>query len=276
MAQGFRWGLKKTHFSAYQLMTGHCCAIMTIFTPFLQTALIILTPLCVLSGAPAVYATNSDQLHRLLRMQCLITIFTYLNSLNVSLVSGFRPAMREQSLQLYMAPYHVMAVLRTFFLPRWLGGHSPGFIPTGTLQSKIYERDITKRAPLLLRLYHICIECGAWFHTLVGAGICFGLVYRFIQMRASKGFLTTLAWPSLTWLCVLEAMAKPLTYAVAPPDVLERHLLLEAKDGVRMKFTKLNNREMGWGWWKFDTAYLRTAITAYNFVVFWLYIFLKN
>ena len=267
MAQGFQWGLKKTQFSTYQLLTGHCCAIITIFAPFLQTGLIILTPFSVFFGIPAVYATGSEQLHGLLRLQYFITIFGYLNSLNVSLVSGFRPAMREQSLQLYMAPYHVMAVLRTFFVPTWLGGHGPGFTPTGTLQSKVYERDASKRAPLRLRLWHICIECGAWFHALVGVTVLLSLAYQIPRLKTDEGFVMTLAWPSLIWLYILESMMKPLAYAILPPDVPERRMLLEKKAGADARYPDRKNGQARWMWLGLDVGYLRTGIALYSLVL---------
>ena len=133
-----------------------------------------------------------------------------------------------------MSPYIALCLIRSFVLPKWLGGQAQAFKPTGSLKSKLNERDPQKRAPMWRRMWTIIVNYMAFFHV---GYVYFTLVavvmssYRCFLKLTTKDILICLVthalWPPLTFIIVCSSFWIPITYAIDPPSVPDREELLE-------------------------------------------------
>lgn len=97
-------------------------------------------------------------------MNAAAIVCNTINDYIVGLPAGYRQTQRDTAVSMWMAPYHAETVIWSFLLPKWLGGRTMAFKPTGSLGLAIHERDATRRAPLARRLKHVIWDCKAWVH----------------------------------------------------------------------------------------------------------------
>lgn len=160
---------------------------------------------------------------------------------------------------------YACAILRTFLLPRWLGGIAPNFAATGSLSKPVNERNAHHRTPLGQRLYHHVIQCGGWFHLTVIATILYGATIRAVHMiRESQGenesalayrdlwlaLITTVVWPPLRWFLYVLDLATPMLYMLSPPDIPDRDDMLASKDNEQARYPRQIFKETKWSWFQ--------------------------
>lgn len=63
-----------------------------------------------------------------------------------------------------MSPYIALCLIRSFMLPKWLGGQVQAFSPTGSLASAVNERDPLRKKKMARRLWAILISYMGIFH----------------------------------------------------------------------------------------------------------------
>merc|ERR1711939_1213520 len=143
-----------------------------------------------------------------------------------------------------MSPYISLSIIRSFILPKWLGGSIVAFKPTGSLGNALNERDPKNKKSMLRRLWAILFN------------------YIFV------GLITHAFWPPLTFLFLCSSLWTPVSYAIDPPMVPEREELLvrDQKTGVAHPTTESKKVAFGGqaAWFEF----LYTGSTIYTALVF--------
>ncbi|OTA69628.1 glycosyltransferase family 2 protein [Hypoxylon sp. EC38] len=194
---------------------------------------------------------SHNQTHRLetfprfVQVSCIASITHWLHDCGRGWVIGYRTAMRESGLQLYMAPYYVIAIIRSFVLPRSLGGTEPGFKATGSISDSLDERCASRRAPLCRRVKHTVFGCGVWVHVVL---IIYYMSYIVSHMRRIVRHAATthaahqngmeshsMLWMEAAWLAprllkVLATCLTPLRYMCFPPNDPARGELMGKRD----------------------------------------------
>jgi hypothetical protein len=133
--------------------------------------------------------------------------------------------------------------VRSFILPKRLGGRVSGFTASGSIPNTLNERSPAHRAPLSRRLKVVLLDCGAIFHLFFVLLCALGVVTRvrraILRYPGDRralwlDLLFTVAWPFPLWYHQVIACLIPLIYAIFPPDVPDRELCLDrdAKRGV--------------------------------------------
>ncbi|KAL0938148.1 Cellulose synthase 2 [Colletotrichum truncatum] len=216
----------------------------------MATLSLILAAVVSMTNADLVYWRDLAEMRMLLRIHCGIVVFRWLHDVHQAVLSGYRAAIWESAQYFYQAPYATVAWFRSFILPRSLGGKTTTFTPTGSIGNVYHERDPDRRAPLLKRLQHIIIGCGAWVHLLIvvlfgtGAYMRCSRVFRehSLVVHDEHGFeilcvrlLRKVAWPTHPWVPTALACFTPIKYALYPPQIPERHKLLgkRGRNGAR-------------------------------------------
>lgn len=161
--------------------------------------------------------------------------------------------------------------MRSYVLPKWLGGKLFTFIPTGTIPNELNERSKIRRSPLHHRLWSILISQGAIFHcvytlTCIAA---VGLICSRAVTHYSKDsidfqvyLLTHLGWLPLPWFFAAFACLTPLRYAIFPPDIPEREELLERDPHTGIAYPIKEARRVKWEfeWVGFQNLYIVAAV----------------
>ncbi|OLN89014.1 Cellulose synthase 2 [Colletotrichum chlorophyti] len=209
-----------------------------------------LMALVFMTGTDLVYWRDLDEMRTLLRVHCAVILLRWLQQVHQAVLAGYRHAVFMTCHIAYTAPYSTIAWLRTFILPKNLGGKMSTFTPTGSIGNTYHERDPGLRAPLIKRLRHIILDCGAWMHALFLVVLCFGAYLRFSRSTREYSasaqdehafkmlcirLLQKVAWPSHPWILTALACITPVQYAFFPPEVIERDKLLgkRGKNGAR-------------------------------------------
>jgi hypothetical protein len=169
-----------------------------------------------------------------------------------------------------MSPYISLSIVRSFFLPTWLGGKMQNFKPTGSIKDSLNERDPHTRAHLFRRLKVVLFNYYGFFHVIY-VYFCLSAISltsaRCVAENASLHnkllcLLTHAFWPPLAWVIIIGAFWIPVTYAIDPPSMPSRDQLLEVdpKTGVRRP-TEIAKR-IGWGYRdaKFEAGYDFTTL----------------
>jgi cellulose synthase/poly-beta-1,6-N-acetylglucosamine synthase-like glycosyltransferase len=216
-------------------------AFDVLFKIFLPIALLTI-PVVLSSGGQLVAFTSYSQLRWKIRL-CFISLM--LNRLNewISFIpSGYRLAQRDTVAQMWMAPFHGLAIIRGFFLPSWLGGKRLGFLSSGSVKSTLNERDQKSRAPLFWRLKVALWDYSLWMHlayaifllVAVFRSTIHGIVINDNAHSRLMYLFTHAFWPPMLWLLTLTASLVPIRYAVWPPNMPDREelLLRDSKTGV--------------------------------------------
>ena len=237
------WGDKIKHLTFAQRTSSFCYAVMSFFNIVLVLSLFAM-PVVLISGNRLVAYANDDQLRWLVRSCFAAFMCNRLSELALFLPSGYATGQRGSRAQIWMAPYIGLTIIRSFFLPTWLGGQAQAFKPSGSLKSDLNERDPVLRAPMYRRLRVILFNNLAYFHVSY-VYFCLTAVvlstYRCIAQNtdsvreAIECLLTHAFWPPLTWIIVVSAFWTPITYACDPPTMnsdRESYLVRDSKTGV--------------------------------------------
>jgi hypothetical protein len=177
-----------------------------------------------------------------------------------------------------MSPYISLCILRSFVLPKWLGGQTQAFKPTGSLSKGLNERDPALRKNLFRRMWSILVECFAVYHL---AFVYFTLVavvltsFRcFAKETSTKEILFCLVthafWPPLTFIFICSSLWTPIAYAIDPPSMPDREQLLERDPNTGVAHPTARSKKIAYGgedaYWELEYT-LTTAFTAFIFVV---------
>jgi cellulose synthase/poly-beta-1,6-N-acetylglucosamine synthase-like glycosyltransferase len=216
-------------------------AMDVLFKIFLPIALSSI-PVVLISGGQLVAFTSYTQLRWKTRLCFASLILRRLNEYISFIPSGYRLAHRDTVAQIWMAPFHGLAVIRGFLLPSRLGGQAMGFSSSGSIKSMINERDPKSRAPLFRRLKTVLWDYGLWVHLSYAVFLLLVILHSTFHGIISNGdfharlmYLFTHAfWPPMLWLLALTASLTPIRYAICPPDMPDREELLDrhSKAGI--------------------------------------------
>jgi len=183
---------------------------------------------------------------------------------------------------------YTVAYIKSFLLPRHMGGKPTAFTPTGTVADHVHERNVSRRQPLVRRLRYILLDCGAWFHTAISAALilsaCLIIRSRLIArnsdpLSAAAGqalvrgqwfqVLRTVAWPTSPWFPTTISCLMPLRYAIAPPTCPDREALMGKRDAGGARYPTPQARRGGsWAALDFQFVPLYTAFVAYVAALF--------
>jgi hypothetical protein len=237
----YLWGDKIKHMSTRARFTSCLIAALS-FYPILFTISLFSLPVILALGKPLVIFTNDDQFRWLIRSCFASVVSRRIMEFILYIPSGYHTGQRHSRYHIWVAPYLALCLFRAFILPKWLGGTTSAFKPTGSLGSAINERDAASRRGMHRRLWAILIQCMAIFHllfvyiTLSGAVTvtykCF--VVESGTVDTTRCLVTHAFWPPLTFLFLCSSFWTPIAYAINPPTVPEREELLnrDPKTGI--------------------------------------------
>jgi len=266
----------------FQRLSGFVYAILSLYNIFLLLSLFAL-PVVLISGHTLIAYANDTQLRWLVRA-CFAAILTNrICELTLFLPAGYVTGQRGSRSQIWISPYIALTIIRSFFLPKWLGGKAQSFKPSGSIKSKINERDAQHRAGLFRRLRVILFNYLAFFHVAY-VYFCLSAV-TLTTSRCLAGYgtirehlmclLTHAFWPPMAWVLVVSSFWIPVTYAIDPPACPPREELMErdAKNGVRRPKESAKKTALGVSEAIFEIEYcLTTAFTTLVFAAafFWV------
>ena len=151
---------------------------------------------------------------------------------------------------------HAVAIVRSFLLPRWLGGKLATFSSSGSIDSVINERDARTRAPLMRRVKAILWHGGVFIHVLyvcfcVGAATS-STVRAFTTTKDNWQdrlfyMLTHAAWPPLVWLVASVACTVPIKYALFPPTMPDHEGLMRTEMDTGVAYPSNSAKQAKWG-----------------------------
>jgi hypothetical protein len=171
---------------------------------------------------------------------------------------------------------HAEMEWRTLVLPKSLGGLSLGFTPTGSIKTPVQERSKEKRAPLVWRLRYALFDCGVWFHGLILTTVIVGLTYRVSQIfkhhdedlqdgrdwhETAIDLLRYVAWPNPAWLSVVLSCWIPLRYAIFPPDMPPRQVMMGNRDETGARYPLSVHKREKWSFWDSEYVPIYTAVS---------------
>lgn len=269
------WGEKVRQMTFAQRFSGFLYASLSMYT-ILLTISIFAIPIILIMGKPLVAFADDEQLRWLLRICFATTIINRLTEFALFLPAGYHTGQRGSRYQLWMSPYLALCIVRSFLLPKWLGGQTQAFKPTGSLGSALNERDARTRKGMFRRLFAILFNYMAWFHmafvylTLVGAVITsYKCISSFTDFKDIARCLVTHAFfPPLTFLFLCSSMWTPISYALDPPTMPDREELLvrDAKTEVAHPTRKAKKIAFGGQAAWFELEY--TATTLFTCLIF--------
>lgn len=285
-----------------QRFTGFVFTFGTLSTVF-ATASLLMFPIVLVSGFRLVAYADDDQLRWLLRLAFLSLFMNRINEFIAFAPAGYLFAWRGGLNTLWMAPCqsflspftkhlylthiyppltetcidHGVAIVRSFLLPRWLGGKFATFSSSGSIHSVINERDTRARAPLVRRIRAIGWNGGVFIHVLyvlftVGAA----------ATSTSRAFTTTphnyrdrlfymlthAGWPPLVWLVASTACFVPIKYALSPPAMPDREDLLHRDKVTGVAHPTEGAKRPRWGRTNILHEGFYAAVTIYTAVLF--------
>lgn len=227
------WGPKVRLMTTAQRFSGCLYACLSFYTITLTISLFAVPIILVMNKPLVAYATE-NQLRWLIRACFAATISNRLNEFVLFIPAGYHTGQRGSRYQLWMAPYIALCLVRSFILPKWLGGQTQAFKPTGSLKSSLNERDPQVRKNMFRRLFTILINYLAIFHMgyvyFTLAAVCYSS-FRCFYLRLSvisvfKCLITHAFWPPLTFVFLCSSMWTPISYAIEPPIMPDRKYLL--------------------------------------------------
>lgn len=257
-----------------QRLSGFVFTIDAFFKIFLIISVLTI-PVVLVSGGTLVAYANYDQLRWQIRLAFIVLCLTRLNEYVMFLPSGYRLAQRDNGAMLWMAPYHALTVIRSFVLPKWLGGKVMAFSSSGSIKDELNERDPAIRAPLWRRLKVIVWDCKAYLHLayilFTVAAVITSFVRAFDYPQASKILLYLLThafFPPMLWLICVIAFTVPIRYAIWPPSMPDREELLDRDPKTGIAHPKAHWKQQRWGKKSFAREFLYDGLTIYSAVIF--------
>ncbi|KAG0154379.1 hypothetical protein PDIDSM_1759 [Penicillium digitatum] len=203
------WGDAVRQMTFAQRFSGFLYATLSVYTLLLTISLFAI-PVILLWGKRLVAFATEEQLRWLIWACFAATISNRLCEMALFIPAGYHTGQRGSRYQLWMSPYIALCIVRSFFLPTWLGGQTQAFKPTGSLGSALNERDPKKSKNMFVRLRN------NGFRDII---LC---------------PFTHAFWPPLTFLFICTSLWTPVSYAIDPPKMPEREELLtrDPKTGV--------------------------------------------
>jgi hypothetical protein len=270
----FLWGKKIKKMTFYQRLSGFVFSMDALFKMFLLISMATI-PIVLASGGQLVAYTNTTQLRWQIRLCTISLILTMWNAWITYLPSGYRLGRQETSATLWMAPYHAITVIRSFLLPKWLGGKALSFKPSGSIKDDINERSALHRAPLFRRLKVILIDCGGFVHVafvifvLVAAILSSVRAFRLDEKWAILEYLLThVCWPPMLWIPMIHSCLIPLRYAIFPPSVPEREELLDRDSKTGVAHPKQEWKDQRWTKRHYVKEIIHWLVGLYTVVLF--------
>ncbi|KAH0837680.1 hypothetical protein AYO21_09247 [Fonsecaea monophora] len=265
-----------------QRLCGFVYTISSLFTVFLVASMFT-APLVLASGGKLVPYADNNQLRWLIRSAFLSMLLNRVNEMISFLPSGYRTGQRDTRALLWMSPFHAISVIRTFVLPKWLGGKVAVFTSSGSQKDQLNERDARLRAPLWRRLKVTIWDCQCYLHV---AYIVFILAAVGISLHANItnpqndtktkiliDVLTHAGWPPIIWMTCGLACWAPINYALFPPSVPDREELLDRDPVTGVAYPKESSKKTQTSWvaWIFEAQYtfLSVYMTAACVLSFW-------
>ena len=267
--------------TVYQRMCSFMYAFLSIFNIFLILSLFAM-PIVLMWNRPLVAYANLSQLRWLIRACFAALISNRLCELVLYLPAGYGTGQRGNRSQIWMSPYIAICIIRSFVLPKWLGGQTQAFKPTGSIESALNERFKKQRAPMYKRIWTFLANYMVSFHVFYVYFVLVAVVlssYRVFLKDGLKtqimGLLTHAFWPPLAWVIVCSSFWVPVTYACDPPSMPDREELLDRdpKTGIahpKKSARKLRNSKQT-SWFEFEYS-LTTLYTTVVFVASFIYI----
>lgn len=177
--------------------------------------------------------------------------------------------------------------MRSFILPKALGGAAVGFKASGSISSDLQERSATRRAPLLQRIKVTFFHHHAMIHVIFVSACISGVTLNFARTFSPTNIpnlwdttplvsatqkltflITRLGWPPLFWLQFIASALTPITYTLWPPTLPEREELLDRDEKSGLAYPKpearMPKRSVSGGW-----RYARATFSVvYTMVLF--------
>ena len=225
---------------------------------------------------PLIAYANDDQLRWLIRACFATVLINRLCEIILYLPAGYATGQRGARTQLWMAPYISLSIIRSFFLPKWLGGAVQNFQPTGSIKSDLNERDPVLRAGLIRRIYTILFNYLGIYHVIYVYFVLSAVSLSSSRCVAENGrvydkllcLLTHAFWPPVAWIIVCSAFWIPVTYAIDPPNMPPREDLLEIDPKTGVKRPTEKAKAIGWGFRDGTGEMEYTVTTAFTCLIF--------
>ncbi|EHY57255.1 hypothetical protein ABEF95_007830 [Exophiala dermatitidis] len=265
------------HMTFPQRLCGFVYTVSSLFTIFLVLSMFT-APIVLVSGGNLVPYRSINQLKWLIRANFLSSMLNRVNEFISYLPSGYRTGQRDARAMMWMAPFHAISVIRTFLLPKWLGGKVAVFTSSGSQKAELNERDPHLRAPLWRRLKVTIWDCQCYLHLIY---IMFAIAAVAVSMywnltddknnttkKTLISLLTHAYWPPIIWLSCILSCWIPINYAIFPPDCPDRQDLLvrDPDTGVAYPSEESKKTKITWASYAWEAEY--TLITIYGVVVF--------
>jgi hypothetical protein len=271
----YLFGDKIKHMTDLARISSFLIGILS-FYPILFTISLFSIPVLLILGRPLVVFTSDNQFRWLLRTAFATVISRRIMEFFLYIPAGYHTGQRFARYQIWMAPYLAVCLIRAFVLPKWLGGASTAFKPTGSLGSALNERDADSRKGMLRRLFAILIQCQAIFHLLFVYFVITGAVivtYKcFIIERGTYEILQCLIthawWPPVTWIFLATSMWTPVAYAINPPTVPDREELLNRDPMTNIAHPRDVTKKIAFGAQAFLFEFEYTMTTIYTALCF--------
>ncbi|KAL2761034.1 glycosyltransferase family 2 protein [Sodiomyces alcalophilus JCM 7366] len=277
------FGEKVRHMSFAQRFSGFMYASLSLYTILLTVSLFAI-PVIFVMGRPLVAFATDEQFRWLIRTCFAAVVTNRLCELTLFLPAGYHTGQRGSRYQLWMSPYLALCIIRSFVLPTWLGGQKQAFKPTGSLGSALNERQLENRKGMLRRIWAVLVNYMAAFHlgyvylTLTGAVMTsFRCFYRggFGAVPIMRCLIIHAFWPPLTFIFLCNSMWTPISYAIDPPAMPDRELLLERDAKTGVAHPTAESKKIAFGgqaaWFEFEYTFstIYTAlIFAASFIIF--------
>lgn len=270
----FFWGKDIRQMNFFQRLSGFVFSMDALFKMFLLISMATI-PIVLISGGTLVAYTDTNQLRWQIRLCTISLLLTIINLYITYLPSGYRLGRQESSATLWMAPYHAVTVIRSFILPRWLGGKALSFKPSGSIKDDLNERNALCRAPLMRRLKVIMIDCGGIVHLTFVLFLLAAVVVSSVRAFERHGkwvileyLLTHVAWPPMLWVPMIHSCLIPLRYAISPPSVPDREELLNRDPKTGVAHPKQEWKDQRWTKRNYFKEVIYCLATIYTVALF--------
>lgn len=271
------WGDKIRQMSFAQRFSGFLYATLSMYTILLTISLFAIPIILIMGKTLVAYASN-EQLRWLIRLCFIATISNRLCEWVLSIPAGYHTGQRSARYQLWMSPYIALCLVRSFILPRWLGGQVQAFKPTGSLGSALNERDPLRKKNMVCRLWTILINYMGIFHLcfvyLTLVGVVMTSFRCFVAQKTTRDVLLCLVthafWPPLTFLFICNSLWVPVAYAIDPPVMPDREQLLDRDAKTAVAHPTPKSKKIAFGgqaaWFELELT-TSTLYTAFIFVI---------
>ncbi|KAI0481917.1 glycosyltransferase family 2 protein [Xylariaceae sp. FL0804] len=277
---GYLSSSRTKHLGPIRRVVGFTFGIGGLYMYSMIMARLVLMPAVLMAGQRPLPPEDVEGLRAQIRLQALSWLCISAYDAHRGMVSDYRSVVGQNCLRVYMAPYYLTALVRSFFLPTWLGGTEPGFTPTGSIDAGLDERSRERRAPLSRRLRSTLLGCGVLVHVMFVSILAGTMAYRVVRVATSTPaeqilgeLLAQVGLLFPTWLLTLSALTVPIRYMLAPPDVPDwEELMDEPEMGGGPRYCHMWARQPMRSRWKFGYFEVHCFLIVYH-VGLYLYSF---